>query len=69
MSRGRGGPRSAGTDHAIVRSINEIGHDLGAGTVAESAEDAETLAIVRELGIDRAQGYAIGPVLPLDRMV
>jgi len=52
-----------------VRSINEIGHDLGTGTVAESAEDAETLAIVRELGIDRVQGHAIGPVLPPDRMV
>jgi diguanylate cyclase (GGDEF)-like protein/PAS domain S-box-containing protein len=61
--------RSSPIDHAIVRSINEIGHDLGARTVAESVEDAETLAIVRELGIDRAQGYAIGPVLPLDRMI
>ena len=52
-----------------MRSINQIGRDLGAGTAAESVEDVETLAIVRELGIDRAQGHAIGPVLPLDRMV
>ncbi|MGO1080693.1 EAL domain-containing protein [Inquilinus sp. CA228] len=56
-------------DHAIVRSINEIGHGLGARTVAESVEDAETLRMVQELGIDRAQGYAVGPVLPLDQVI
>jgi EAL domain-containing protein (putative c-di-GMP-specific phosphodiesterase class I) len=52
-----------------MRSINQIGPDLGAGTAAESVEDAETLAIVREFGIERAQGHAIGPVPPPDRMV
>lgn len=56
-------------DHAIVRSINEIGHGLGARTVAESVEDDETLRMVQDLGIDRAQGYAVGPVRPLDQVI
>ena len=61
--------RGSPVDHAIERSINEIGQDLGARTLAESVEDAETLEIVRGLGIDRAQGYAVGPVVPFDHVV
>ena len=39
--------RGSPVDHAIVRSIAEIGHGLGARTVAEAVEDAETLRMVR----------------------
>jgi EAL domain-containing protein (putative c-di-GMP-specific phosphodiesterase class I) len=46
-------------DHAIVDAINRIGHILGMLTVAESVEDAETLARITALKIDYAQGYFI----------
>ena len=47
-------------DRAMVRSINEIGHTMGIATVAEWVESEEILAAVRQIGIDFAQGYAIG---------
>jgi diguanylate cyclase (GGDEF)-like protein/PAS domain S-box-containing protein len=46
-------------DYAIVDAINRIGHILGMHTVAESVENAETLAKITALGIDYAQGYFI----------
>ncbi|MDB5394153.1 MAG: hypothetical protein JWM91_1659 [Rhodospirillales bacterium] len=56
-------------DRVIVESINEIAHKLGIWTVAEFVENAETLQIVRAIGIDQAQGYAIGRPVPLDTMI
>ncbi|WP_242107774.1 PAS domain-containing protein [Luteimonas aquatica] len=52
-------------DRAIVESINSIARRLGARTVAEQVEDEATLQLVREIGIDQAQGYVIGRPLPL----
>jgi len=51
-------------DSAIVEAVNRIGHLLGMQTVAESVEDAATLARVTELGIDYAQGYYIAEPEP-----
>jgi diguanylate cyclase (GGDEF)-like protein/PAS domain S-box-containing protein len=48
-------------NRALVKAINEVGHVMGIRTVAEYVEDIDTLAAVRDLGIDYAQGYAIGP--------
>jgi len=56
-------------DRIIVEAINEIAHKLGVKTVAEFVEDAETLEIVRTIGIDQAQGYVIGRPVPLDMMI
>jgi EAL domain-containing protein (putative c-di-GMP-specific phosphodiesterase class I) len=46
-------------DCAIVDAINRISHILGMQTVAESVENAETLARVTALKVDFAQGYYI----------
>jgi EAL domain-containing protein (putative c-di-GMP-specific phosphodiesterase class I) len=46
-------------DYAIIDAINRIGHILSMETVAEEVENADTLAKLRELGIDCAQGYYI----------
>ena len=45
---------------AMVRSIHDIGHVMGKRTIAECVEDEAVLAVVRAIGIDYAQGYAIG---------
>lgn len=51
-------------DLTMVRSINDLGKVMGKKTIAEFVENTEILAILKELGIDYAQGYAIGmPVL------
>jgi PAS domain S-box-containing protein len=52
-------------DRAIVRGIVAIARELGMLTVAEGIEDTETLALVRDYGVDYAQGYLIGPPTPL----
>jgi diguanylate cyclase (GGDEF)-like protein/PAS domain S-box-containing protein len=50
---------------ALVKAINEVGHVMGMRTVAEYVEDEETLRLVRELGVDYAQGYAVGSLRPM----
>lgn len=52
-------------NRAMVKAINEVGHVMGLKTVAEYVEDEATLAIIRELGVDYAQGYAVGNLRPL----
>jgi diguanylate cyclase (GGDEF)-like protein/PAS domain S-box-containing protein len=53
-------------DLVMVRSINEIARLSNAATIAEYVESAEILAKVEELGIDFAQGYAIGRPMPIE---
>jgi diguanylate cyclase (GGDEF)-like protein len=52
-------------NRALVKAINEVGHVMGISTVAEYVEDEPTLEVVRELGLDYAQGYAVGLLRPL----
>jgi EAL domain-containing protein (putative c-di-GMP-specific phosphodiesterase class I) len=47
------------TDRAMVEAINKIGHVMGLTTIAECVENPQTLAILEEIGVDYAQGYAI----------
>jgi len=54
-------------DAELVRAMGELGHALGLQVVAEGIEDPAALELLRELGCDMAQGYAIGrPVAPAD---
>ncbi len=53
-------------NRVFVRGIAEICRGFGVKTVAEGVETPEILEILRELGVDRAQGYHVGhPVLEL----
>lgn len=45
-------------DAVIVRSVVELGHNLGLMTVAEGVEDQATSDQLTELGCDVAQGYS-----------
>ncbi|WP_169333620.1 EAL domain-containing protein [Novosphingobium nitrogenifigens] len=47
-------------DRAIVASTIQLAHALGQTVVAEGIEDASTLALLRDLGCDHAQGYYLG---------
>jgi diguanylate cyclase (GGDEF)-like protein/PAS domain S-box-containing protein len=54
------------TDRKVVAAIVDIARSLGKRTVAEGVEDAATLAAVRSLGVDFAQGFHIGYPAPLE---
>jgi diguanylate cyclase (GGDEF)-like protein len=52
----------------ILRSTVDLGHALGMFVVAEGVEDARTLALLRDLGCDAAQGWALGRPEPAAAM-
>jgi diguanylate cyclase (GGDEF)-like protein len=52
-------------DAIIVRSVVDLGHNLGLQTVAEGVEDHETWTQLAQLGCDDAQGYFLAkPMAP-----
>jgi diguanylate cyclase (GGDEF)-like protein/PAS domain S-box-containing protein len=53
-------------DHAMVEAINQVGHIMGIGTIAECAESEEVVNMLRQLGVDYAQGYAMGAPVPIE---
>jgi diguanylate cyclase (GGDEF)-like protein/PAS domain S-box-containing protein len=52
-------------DHAIVAAINQVGHIMGIRTIAEYVESNAIAAQLERLGVDYAQGYAVGSPKPL----
>ncbi|KUO51288.1 MAG: hypothetical protein APF76_17570 [Desulfitibacter sp. BRH_c19] len=48
----------------LVKTIAEMAQGLGIQTIAEFVDREETLQIVKEIGIDYAQGYLIGKPSP-----
>jgi PAS domain S-box-containing protein len=52
-------------DQALVRGVVAIARELGLHTVAEGVEDAATLRMLREFGVDHVQGYLFGLPRPL----
>lgn len=52
-------------NRAMVDAINQIGHVMGIKTVCEFVENEAVLDVLREIGIDYAQGYHFGHPVPL----
>jgi diguanylate cyclase (GGDEF)-like protein/PAS domain S-box-containing protein len=47
-------------NQAMVRSMNDIAHAMGKQTIAEFVESEKVMDILREIGVDYAQGYHLG---------
>jgi EAL domain-containing protein (putative c-di-GMP-specific phosphodiesterase class I) len=54
------GMAHSSVDQAMVESMNQVAHALGKRTVAECVENEETLLLLKEMGVDLAQGNYLG---------
>jgi diguanylate cyclase (GGDEF)-like protein/PAS domain S-box-containing protein len=63
------GMTTSDADAAIVRTMIDLGHNLGKQVCAEGVEDEETWRALAELGCDLAQGYWISRPLPADELM
>ena len=52
-------------DLAMLKSVHHIGHTMGIGTIAEYVHNDTIRRMIKEIGVDYAQGYAISRPLPL----
>lgn len=55
-------------DASMVSAINDIGHVMGIKTIAEWVENEETLALLKQIGIDYAQGYFFDRPRPIEEI-
>ncbi len=55
-------------DQHLVKAIVEVARGLGKETIAEFVHDAETFRLLREYGVDYAQGYHVGQPLPVSEI-
>lgn len=55
-------------DRSMVEAIHRIGHQMGLQTVAEYVESEEILSLLREIGVDYAQGSAVRRPEPIDTL-
>ncbi len=55
-------------DEAMVKSINEVGQMMGLKTVAEYVENDEILTVIKEIGVDYAQGFGLCRPRPIDEI-
>jgi diguanylate cyclase (GGDEF)-like protein/PAS domain S-box-containing protein len=54
------GMASSQVDQAMVQSMNQVAQALGKQTIAEYVQDSTTLELLRDYGVDYAQGNYIG---------
>jgi len=51
-------------DQLVVQAISHIARGMNIKTIAEFVENEESLELLKEFGIDYAQGYYIGKPSP-----
>jgi len=56
-------------DHAMVKSINEIGHVMGMKTIAEFVENDVIKGMLKEIGVNYVQGFGIGKPQPFEEII
>ena len=57
------------TDQLVVKALVDIARGLGKRMIAEFVGDEDTLALLREYGVDMAQGYFLGRPAPAGQLV
>lgn len=55
--------------HAMVHSVNQVGHLMGLKVIAEYVENDRVIQILREIGVDYGQGYGISKPIPIEEAV
>ncbi len=53
-------------DRAMVESIHKVAQVMGKQTIAEFVENDEIKSVLREIGVDYAQGYGIAKPIPFE---
>jgi len=53
------------TNQLVVKAVVDIARGLGKRTIAEFVEDAQTLEMLRGMGVDFAQGFHVAKPAPL----
>lgn len=56
-------------DRAMVKSINDIGQIMGLQTIAEYVETDEIKDVLRQIGVDYAQGFGVGEPLAFEELI
>jgi diguanylate cyclase (GGDEF)-like protein/PAS domain S-box-containing protein len=56
-------------NRAVAEAINRVAHVMTIQTVAECTETAAVVTVLKELGIDHAQGYVLGMPQPIESLV
>jgi len=51
-------------DRAMVEAINSVGHVMGKQTIAEFVDGERVIRLLREMGVDFAQGYGVAKPRP-----
>ena len=57
------------TDQLVVQAVAGIAHGLGKQTIAEFVTDDDTVSLLRDCGVDLAQGYHFGRPVPADQLI
>ena len=52
----------------LVKAIVALARDFGYQTIAEGVEDSDTLALLKQYGVDYAQGFHLGGPAPFDEV-
>jgi diguanylate cyclase (GGDEF)-like protein len=55
-------------DGTIVRTVIEMGHNLGFTVIAEGVETEEQATLLQRLGCEQAQGYLFGHPMPAEEL-
>jgi EAL domain-containing protein (putative c-di-GMP-specific phosphodiesterase class I) len=55
-------------DYSMVEAVHRIGHQMGLKTIAEYVETDQTLAMLRQIGVDYVQGNGVHFPEPLENL-
>ncbi len=55
-------------NRAVVEAANQIGHAMGMQTIAEFVENDKILEVLREIGVNHAQGYGVAKPAPMEEI-